>query len=85
MKKYTWEGYEPEHNDWNDPKWSWDSLCETGLYCPSSTINDASDAWHTSKIEKSLHEFLGLTWEEFKLWVETNRFPERIMKKGCKH
>ncbi|WP_406725491.1 hypothetical protein WJ438_13690 [Streptomyces sp. GD-15H] len=28
------------------------------------------DAWHDSDSDLSLHEYLGLTWDEYRLWVE---------------
>lgn len=39
-------------------------------------IDDLIDYWHTvDDGEAPLHEFLGWTWEEYKLWVETGTQP----------
>jgi len=32
-------------------------------------IDDFVDTWHESKNKIPLHEFLGMTWEEYALWV----------------
>lgn len=34
-------------------------------------IDDAVAAWHEGGSGLELHEFLGMTWEEYALWVET--------------
>jgi hypothetical protein len=40
-------------------------------------IDDFIEQWHESDSEKELHEYLGMTWEEYALWVER---PCRILK-----
>lgn len=36
-------------------------------------IDDHVEEWHESSSGEALHEFLGLTWEEYALWVERPR------------
>jgi hypothetical protein len=43
----------------------------------NENIDDLIDAWHESDGSQALHEFLGLTWEEFKYWVENKSLPEK--------
>lgn len=33
-------------------------------------IDDWVDAWHESGEDIDLHEFLGMSWDEYSLWVE---------------
>jgi hypothetical protein len=33
-------------------------------------IDDYVDDWHESDSEAPLHEYLGLSWDEYSLWVE---------------
>lgn len=33
-------------------------------------IDDFVDTWHQGGTGQELHDFLGLTWEEYALWVE---------------
>ncbi len=35
-----------------------------------SDIDDYIEAWHTTKGDASLHQFLGMTDSEYSLWVE---------------
>lgn len=38
-----------------------------------ATLDDIEDfvaAWHESDDSRELHEYLGMTWEEYALWVE---------------
>lgn len=35
----------------------------------SDEIEDFVEAWHTSDSEKEIHEFLGMTFQEYSLWV----------------
>lgn len=44
-------------------------LCHIGIADPKD-IDDYIDRWHNSNSKKELHEFLGLTKEEYKKWVE---------------
>ena len=32
-------------------------------------IDDYVEAWHSSESELELHDFLGLSWQEYSLWV----------------
>lgn len=36
-------------------------------------FDDAIDEWHTGSSKLELHEYLGLTWEEYKRWGENPR------------
>jgi len=40
-----------------------------------STIGDFVNTWHKSTSDKELYEFLGMTKEEYKLWVE---YPDSL-------
>lgn len=40
------------------------------------SINDMIDEWHRSDSIAPLHEFLGLTLEEYKRWVEARKEAE---------
>lgn len=42
-------------------------------------IDDYVDAWHEGSGEKELHEFLGMTWEEYSLWLTNPDFLEIII------
>jgi hypothetical protein len=33
-------------------------------------IDDFVDRWHESGADDSIYKFLGMTWNEYKLWVE---------------
>jgi hypothetical protein len=33
-------------------------------------IDDWVDAWHSGNDHLELHEFLGMTWDEYRLWTE---------------
>ena len=40
-------------------------------------IDDLIDRWHeSSTIGISLHEFLGMSWEEYKQWIVNRRGEE---------
>lgn len=41
-------------------------------------IDDYIDAWHTdpNPFGPKLHTYLGMTWEQYKRWVETGDLPE---------
>jgi hypothetical protein len=41
-------------------------------------IDDMIDAWHDSGPEekRSLHEYLGMTWEEYCYHSETSKIPQ---------
>ena len=40
-----------------------------------AVLDDAVDKWHTGNSKLKLHEYLGMTWAEYKRWVEK---PEAI-------
>jgi hypothetical protein len=33
-------------------------------------ITDYVEKWHQARDESELHEYLGLSWDEYRLWVE---------------
>lgn len=35
-------------------------------------IDDYVEKWHKSAPNQSLHDFLGMTWDEYSLWVADN-------------
>ena len=43
---------------------------------PGEPIDDAIDRWHNGASKAPLHEFLGMTWEEYARWAETGKEPE---------
>jgi hypothetical protein len=42
--------------------------CITGNVSEEA-IHDFIDEWHTGESSLALHEFLGMTWDEYVLWV----------------
>ena len=38
-------------------------------------IHDLIEKWHESDSEKTLHEYLGLTFEQYAYWVKTDELP----------
>ena len=55
------------------------ALCLTGLV-RADEIDDFVDQWHASDSEESLPQFLGLTDEEYALWVEKPRTLQEILQ-----
>lgn len=41
-----------------------------GGYAGLEDIDLYVDAWHDGSDSRELHEYLGMTWEEYQLWVE---------------
>ena len=41
-----------------------------GIMKTEEEINDLIDKWHDGDSEMALHEYLGMTWDEYKLFVE---------------
>lgn len=39
-------------------------------------LNAAIDRWHASDTDAELHQWLGLTWEQFAAWVERGTPPD---------
>jgi len=39
-------------------------------------IDDYIDEWHNGDSNKELHEYLGMTWDEYKIYLETDTLPE---------
>ena len=44
-------------------------LCIKGVVL-TEEIDDFVDSWHSSDSEQALHEFLGMTQEEYAAWVD---------------
>ncbi|MFL6202755.1 MAG: hypothetical protein ACJ76J_26600 [Thermoanaerobaculia bacterium] len=44
-------------------------LCLRGKAVPAE-IDDFVELWHESGSALPLHEFLGMTWEEYSAWVQ---------------
>ncbi len=42
-------------------------------YCTIDEINEFIEEWHLCKPNIELHEFLGLTFEEYRVWAETGK------------
>lgn len=44
-------------------------------------LDDLVDAWHDSGPEekRGLHEYLGMTWEEYKNWTESCIVPQTFL------
>jgi type II restriction/modification system DNA methylase subunit YeeA len=42
-------------------------------------IDDFIEFWHNSDSSVELHEFLGLTWEEYSLWVANPHYVDLII------
>ena len=74
-----------EYEDWDSNDLPWAKMCELAIYCPESNIAQAISSWVHLKSEKPLHDFLGMTKEEFDSWCLSNKFPDRIRGKKCKH
>jgi hypothetical protein len=36
-----------------------------------SNLDDLIDEWHDGDYDIPLHEFLGMTWEEYKTWLSS--------------
>jgi hypothetical protein len=53
----------------NDFDGNFVSKCLAGLAL-AEEIDDYVDSWHADGHGLQLHEFLGLSWEEYALWVE---------------
>lgn len=44
------------------------------------TIDDLISEWHDSETTLSLHEYLGLSVEEYATWVNTSELPKNENK-----
>lgn len=40
-------------------------------------IDALIEAWHTGDSDIPLHEYLGLTWQEYLDWLKTGKLPEK--------
>lgn len=49
-------------------------------------IDDFIDDWHENQDDLELHEFLGMTWDEYSLWIkEPNTLSSIINRRRCRH
>lgn len=49
-----------------------------GAGVSEAEVENAIDAWHDGAGPGlELHEYLGWTWDEYKLWVESGEVPGR--------
>ena len=53
-------------------------LCLTGE-ASIDQIDDSVDAWHADPEGRSLHDYLGLTEEEYSLWLRAPNALPRIL------
>jgi capsule biosynthesis phosphatase len=56
---------------------SWDKFKKD---LPRRMIEDKISEWHESDSNKSIYEYLGWTFEEYKLYVESNVIPNKEFK-----
>ena len=54
-------------------------LCVMGQY-HIEDIDDFIDEWHEGEGDEDLHEFLGMSWEEYDLWVSNPYVLPYIIK-----
>ena len=54
-------------------------LCVKGEASPEE-IDDYVDRWHEQPSKKELHEFLGMTWDEYSVWINDPDFLLRLIK-----
>ncbi len=50
------------------PKNDFITMCVRGEVLPEE-IDDFIELWHKNDSDKELHDFLGMTWEEYSAWV----------------
>ena len=41
-------------------------------------IDDKVDEWHNSNTNMLLHEYLGMTWDEYKEYIENNIIADSV-------
>lgn len=46
----------------------------------NENIHDFIEKWHESDSEVPLHEYLGLTWDEYSYFVKTDELPKREIR-----
>jgi hypothetical protein len=52
--------------------------CVSGYAAPDE-IDDYIELWHDSDSLLELHEYLGLTWEEYRMWASNKSILARII------
>lgn len=53
-------------------------LCIRGEALPAD-IDEFVDRWHQGRSNLDLHDFLGMTWDEYSAWVRTPSLLPRII------
>ena len=43
-------------------------------------IDDAVEEWHESDSDLELHEYLGMSWDEYKDWFELKKTLKEILR-----
>lgn len=60
-----------------DPRVVRDRMAAEHLAYRKERADDLVDDWHNSPDDGvSLHEFLGMTWDQYKRWVESVELPD---------
>jgi len=55
------------------------NLMQRALSGNRVNIDDEIDAWHDSTYPGPLHEYLGMSWEEYTAWLEKRSTIEDIV------
>jgi hypothetical protein len=59
-----------------DPdEWDFQGYCGTCKERRSEAMASAIHRWHASDTDAELHQWLGLTWEQYAAWVERGTLP----------
>lgn len=48
----------------------------TNQLVTEETIEQYIEKWHEGNSQQSLHDYLGLTWDQYKAWAETGKIPK---------
>lgn len=64
-----------------------DAMFETRLQAAKKHLHALVAQWHNTEPEDgygtSLHEFLGMTWDEYRAWTrDANDIPARFLEHG---
>jgi hypothetical protein len=53
------------------------SISEHAQWTTPLELDDAVTAWHEGAgADIDLHDYLGLTWEEYSAWIESGTYPK---------
>ncbi len=53
-------------------------MAQRDLPLTSEELDARIEAWHNGDGEDQLHEYLGLTWEQYKQWAETGDINGKV-------